>query len=201
MSTPPQDLQAAAGVLARAFFADPLFSWVTPDPGHRTRVLPGLFAGTLRYCTRRGGVLAEDVGVAGWLPMASVHMGVSDIARAGLPVTALRLRPAALRRLLAHEAACERRLSELAPAGAGYLWVVGVAPGHSGQGHGGRLVRRVLQQQAAAGHQDVLLKTEQHTNIGLYQHLGFRLVDLLPAPGGGPPSWFMHRGPAASARV
>lgn len=186
------DLRPVAALLARAFHTDPLFTWVVPDPARRARALPGVFLGALHHCRRFGGVVADPPGAAGWVPLHRLELDVLDLLHARLPAAALRLGPRATWRLHAHEAACQRRLAQLAAPDAAYLWMIGVEPARVGEGHGRRVVAAALAR-AAGSHSQVLLKTEQPRNVALYAHLGFEYLTAVPAPGGGPTSWLMRR--------
>ena len=75
-----------------------------------------------------------------------------------------------------------------------FLDHIAVEPERQGQGIGSSLIRFGLDRAAADG-TCAFLETSRLGNVGLYEHLGFRVVDTGPAPGGGPIIWFMRWDP------
>jgi GNAT superfamily N-acetyltransferase len=75
-----------------------------------------------------------------------------------------------------------------------HLDSVGVAPEAQGQGIGSALIRFGLERAAAEG-VGAHLETGTPRNVEVYEHLGFRTVEAVHAPGGGPLIWFMRWDP------
>lgn len=64
------------------------------------------------------------------------------------------------------------------PSDAHYLVMIAVSPRRQGHGAGRKMLEEVLQRAAAdPRHRSVALDTENASNIRLYQHFGFRLVE------------------------
>ena len=63
-----------------------------------------------------------------------------------------------------------------------------------GHGIGSALIRHGLARADAVG-QGSILETGTATNVVLYEHFGYRVVDEGDPPGGGPHIWFMRWDP------
>lgn len=176
--------------LVACFRDTPAVMWAMPDVSVRTRALPHTFAGVIRHAERHGGVIsvADGGGVALWVGGAHMHVDLPDAARAGLLRAPLDIGPARLARLRRYE----HELDEITRSAAAampfaYLWFVGVRPELRGAGLGRQLVEGAVAQARAAGFGQMLLRTQQPANEGLYRHLGFAEL-ARAAPLGGPES-------------
>jgi ribosomal protein S18 acetylase RimI-like enzyme len=173
----PARQRQAAGVLARAFFDDPLMVRYLPDPGQRRRVLPGFMLTMVRYCRTYGEVWTspEGEGVACWLPAGETDLRLPGLARAALGAVTLRLGWRALWRMRRIEPLLDRLHAAFAPTRHRYLVLLGVEPERKGQGVGGDLLERGLERSRQAG-DPVYLETMQERNVSFYQRHGFRVV-------------------------
>ncbi len=193
-------VDAAAELLAAAFFDDPLFRYLCPDEARRRRVLLHLQRTVIRLYATAGEarVIGEDDGPLGVLLRAAPgeltpplgaflrFLGANLLARPSV-------RPALPRvvggiRMLAH---VERH--HLADPH-WYVAVLGVAPAAQGRGVGRALLDDVFARAEADG-VPVYLETTNPDNVPLYEHLGFETREELEPPGGGPPVWTMLRRP------
>jgi ribosomal protein S18 acetylase RimI-like enzyme len=75
-----------------------------------------------------------------------------------------------------------------------HLDSVAVAPGWQGRGIGSALIEFGLEQ-ARESRTAMILETGTQRNVGLYERLGFHVVDEADSPEGGPRVWFMRRDP------
>ena len=184
-----------ASVLGRAFARDPLMAFALPEPGQRHRKLTPLFRPVLRASARFGGIACDKQrrAVAAWVDMKHFPVGTIDFFRSGLANTLRAIGWKPILRINEHERHCEATLKRLAPPDSGYLWAVGVLPEHRGQGHGGRIIRHVLDEMAAVGHKACLLKTENLENVPVYEALGFETLDRVIVSASGLPVWVMGR--------
>jgi GNAT superfamily N-acetyltransferase len=184
-----------ASVLGRAFARDPLMAFALPEPGQRHRKLTPLFRPVLRASARFGGIACDKQrrAVAAWVDMKSFPVGTIDFFRSGLANTLRAVGWKPILRIHEHERHCKATLKRLAPADSGYLWAVGVLPEYRGQGHGGRMIRHVLDEMAAVGHKACLLKTENLENVPVYEALGFETLDRVIVSASGLPVWVMGR--------
>lgn len=183
---PPEHLEEAALLAARAFADDPGFAFVT---GRRPELLPQLFDAELRVdrASRARLVGAFDPtlrGVAVWYPPG----GRTATLLAWLPQVprAWRLLPGpALRGLRLQEAISRERSAR---PEASYLRLLAVEPGSQGRGLGAALIERV----AAEAFGDVYLETAAEANIEYYRRRGFAELKRVDSPGL-PPFWAMLR--------
>jgi ribosomal protein S18 acetylase RimI-like enzyme len=183
----PDDVPTMAEVLADAFFDDPIFSWLFPDPLSRPRVCEAMFTvlGTYVYVPEGESVVTDDAA-AFWEPPDPPP---SDLwAEHGEEfVTAL-----------------EGQVERIAILGATmsasrptepywYLSTFGVRTAAQGRGLGGRLLRAKLDRIDAHGMPAYLEASSPRSRV-LYERHGFEVVDEL-RPEGGPPMWAMWREP------
>ena len=181
---------AMVTTLARAFADDPAMAFIMPDPGQRATRLPKLFA-----------LLVDDEFAAGWALTApgseavtlwrgseAVHGSLWDLVRS-VPgfLSALGTN---LPRALAVSLAIEKHH----PAGQSYdyLHFAGVDPAFQGRGWGGAAIRAGLARAQERG-RPVYLETATPENVGLYQRLGFAVIEEWDVPRGGPHFWSMWR--------
>jgi GNAT superfamily N-acetyltransferase len=190
----PDDVPALARSLARAFYEDPVFGWMLPDPGDRLRRAERGFAFYLRkvylpheecYTLEGGG------GGALWLPPGKWHLGLLE---------QLRLAPGMI-------AATGRRLpwimmalatveSNHPKAGHEYLAFVGLEPELQGKGLGTALLRPVIERCDRDG-VPAYLEASSPRSRTCYLRQGFEVTEEFEFPRGGPPSWRMWREPLA----
>jgi ribosomal protein S18 acetylase RimI-like enzyme len=181
-----------ATALARAFEDDPVMGWVFPDAQRLARLERGFTLYLRRIWLRHEQCYATDrlFGAALWLPPGSWHLG---------PVEQLRLLPsmlAASGRNLPRLLRVLRMMEVSHPAEPEhyYLAVLGVEPELQGRGFGSALMSPVLEhcdrERIAA-----YLESSKRRNCVLYERHGFRIVEELRLPKGGPPLWRMWREP------
>jgi ribosomal protein S18 acetylase RimI-like enzyme len=188
------DIPRIATALARAFEDDPVLSWIFRSESDRLNRLESAFALYLRriwlphqacYGTDR------LFGAALWLPPGKWHLS---------PWQQLRLLPSMLAvstrdlpRLVSVLQLIEKKHPREPPHF--YLAVLGVEPEFQGRGFGGALMQPVLERCDREG-VPAYLESSKRRNIVLYERHGFRVVEELRVPRGGPPIWPMWRDPA-----
>lgn len=187
------ELAGMTRVLAEAFMGDPLYEALAPSPQIRVRWLRWVMGMFLRVSHRSGGALclarAPAAGVLCLLPPERCHLSFVDYLRAapGLPPLGSGASGFVRRGALAAELL---RRAHLGGAHC-YLLAVGVAPAVQGQGIGGALLRSALRIADTRG-VACYLETASPRNVGLYEHLGFRVQRTLQ-PDALPPLWTMLR--------
>lgn len=194
-------VKEGARVLARAFFHNPLMTFLLPEPDRRARLLGRLLCVEVWWGVTAGLVLATPEplrGLAVWglpegprptprrLARAFAHLPGSCFL--GMPALGLRT----LLRALRAERATARLRREMAPRPHWYLVLLGVDPDHQGQGLGTALLNPVLQRAREEGI-PCYLETSDPANLPFYERLGFRVVGHRQIPGGGPDLWGMLR--------
>jgi ribosomal protein S18 acetylase RimI-like enzyme len=186
-------LDEASAALARAFFDDPAWVWLLPDPKRRARLLPWLFR--IGFDITSADVYATAgpvLGAARWLPPGRAPMRVGATLRA-LVTTPIRL-GAATAQFLAYGRAVEALRAESVTGPHWYLAGIGVEPAARRQGIGGAL----LEPGITAAERDrvpAVLLTNNEENLPFYEAHGFRTVREGTTPENGPHAWAMVRRP------
>lgn len=184
-----------AGVLARAFEADPMAAHLFRDPARRLADVEQMFGMFLRriYLPQQECYTVAGLkGGALWLPPgkypASARQQLSllpgFIRLFGL------LRTPAVFRDIDH---MEKMHPKEEPHW--YLAFLGVEPSEQGKGLGGALLRPVLNRCDAEG-VPAWLETSNERNLPLYERHGFQVVSECDIPNG-PHFWGMWREPLA----
>lgn len=175
---------------SQAFHDDPALCWIVPDSNARFRRLPRLFDWLFDDHIKRGVIHASPNAEAAafWRLPGKVHY--QDAVTIGLVWRMVEIFGLSLSRATTLSDA----ISEHVPLGEDYLYLrnVAVSPSHQGQGWGGRIIRSGLQYADQLG-VDTCLETSNHDTVGLYERLGFTVVDEWEVPKGGPKFWTMVR--------
>jgi ribosomal protein S18 acetylase RimI-like enzyme len=187
------DVPVLADALGRAFEHDPGWAWIYPQPDAAAR-LARMFRTMLDVAARRGATVLTDEaarGAAIWQRADRRSFGTVGTLRMGVAMVASGAKVQRGQRLLKE---IERRHPH---APHWYLATLGTDPRHQGGGVGSALVRHVVDAAANAG-EAAYLETLTASNVAFYERLGFRVVDELDVPGGGPHVWLMWRDPPAA---
>ncbi|WP_245906074.1 GNAT family N-acetyltransferase [Mycolicibacterium palauense] len=189
------DVRRLSSALGRAFFEDPVMSWMLPEPPRRAKGLPRMFATMVRHHFLGGG--------------ACEVAGTGDrIAAAALWDPPGRWKPSQLENLLmmpgfvralGSQARRGEQVDALMKANHPdephwYLAVIGSDPAFRGGGFGHALMRSRLDR-IDAEHAPAYLESSNADNIPYYQRFGFEVTGELAVPEGGPSLWPMWRQP------
>jgi ribosomal protein S18 acetylase RimI-like enzyme len=180
VSLTEESLGAAAESLARAFYNDPLQSYVFPDENERATRSPAHFAAALRYGMLFGEVLTTEgkpLGAAVWLPPETWE---------------------AANRFFSALGAIEPYHHRDVPPAHWYLMVIGVSPEACGQGLGRALIEPIMNRADASG-LPCYLETAQPNNVAFYEYLGFKNIVETVEPQSGLRLWTFRRDPPALA--
>jgi ribosomal protein S18 acetylase RimI-like enzyme len=189
----PDAYGAASAVLARAFYDDPAWIWLIPDPVRRARLLPPLFQAGFDVTAADVWANAGPVrGAARWLPPGRPAVRVAATLRA-LVTTPARL-GRATGSFLAYGRSVELMRTEVAGGPHWYLAGIGVDPDEQRQGIGGALLGPGLDG-AARQHLPAVLLTNNEANLSFYRGHGFEVVREGETPKDGPPAWAMVKRP------
>jgi GNAT superfamily N-acetyltransferase len=179
----PNDLDTVVDILVGAFYEDPTWSWVFPDPFRRREqqgvLWRALAEGAMRYPTVW--LSAGDTATAIWIPPDGTE--VSEEQEAAL-VTALA-------DLLGDEAPRVFRVMEAFDLAHPHheahfvLTLLGTADAHRGHGYGLDLLAQSLTVVDDAD-MPAYLEASNPINVGLYQRYGFELFGSFTLPDGGP---------------
>ncbi len=188
------DVKPLAAVMARAFYDDPPFMWMLPDPATRMKRERRFFA-----AMSRGEALADggvDVAlVGGQIAAAAIWRPPGFWQQVQLRTVARLVR--ALGRRIGAAVALSHALAEAHPREPHwYLLAIGVDPARQGTGLASALLRPRLDQCDRAG-LPAYLESSKPSNVPLYQHFGFEPTGNPEMPAGAPKLTAMWRPPAA----
>jgi GNAT superfamily N-acetyltransferase len=180
-----------AGVLTRAFDADPFHRWLFPDDRSRPGRQRRLFERVLAIYARHGQVFttAQRSGVAMWDPPRQSGPSLGELLAfvfRVLPVFGARSF------LIARGMAPMATLHPDEPHW--YLSILGTDPGCQKSGVGAALLRPVFERCDRDGHA-AYLEASRIENVPYYERFGFEVVAPLAMPRGGPVVYRMKRAP------
>jgi GNAT superfamily N-acetyltransferase len=190
-----RDVRVLAGVLARAFYHDPVMTWMVPRDDVREKVSSRAFATFARhhFLSRGGSEVAsrDDVigGAALWDPPGLRKSSRAEELRM-LPglMWAMRSRAAAMRELM------ELMEKEHPEDPHWYLMLIGTDSNVRGAGFGQALMRSRLDRCDAEGC-PAYLENSNPANEAYYLRFGFETTGEIQLPDGGPKMWPMWREP------
>jgi ribosomal protein S18 acetylase RimI-like enzyme len=189
------DVGDLSRVLARAFFDDPVTSWMLPDDRTRLKALTRVFkALTRRHFLQRGGTeVARRDGPLGaatlWDPPGRHKSSrLEELIMVPTMLWALRSRVAAsvqVTELMEKHHPTEPHW---------YLMLIGSDPDVRGAGLGQALMRSRLDR-CDAERVPAYLENSNPNNEAYYLRFGFEIMGELKLPDGGPSMWPMWRAP------
>ncbi|MGW1177483.1 GNAT family N-acetyltransferase [Kitasatospora sp. NPDC002543] len=181
------DTSSVSRLLTRAFADDPMMCWFFPDPATRPAGLDGYFTTLFTRQYVRHGVCERTADAAAfWVPPHAQDKAVPDEETLRALVEPLGDRAESFRRSV--EAAAANTPQE--PHW--YLAVIGADPAAQGRGQGAALLRSGLAKADAAG-LPVYLESSKESNLAVYGHFGFEVLEEVRLPEGGPALWVMRR--------
>jgi GNAT superfamily N-acetyltransferase len=188
------DVKPLSEMLARAFDDDPVTRFLLASERRRAAYAQRFFAWELRRLIpqEQVHVAADGQAAALWALPKRWRETPAEVLRLGaavFPAIALRLH-----RVLPALSAVERKH----PKGAHmYLAVLGTDPSAQGQGIGSAAIASGLGLADSEG-LPAYLESSKERNIDFYARFGFKVVEELQLPGGGPKVWRMWREPVSA---
>ncbi len=187
------DIPQAAGMLARAFFNDPLYAYFFPSPVTRPRLLERFFL--FRLHTELEEVYVTSAALEGLAIWQAPREHRSPWRLASLPAglrMAARVGWAALLRLMRYQRWSERLRAALIRDPYWYLDTLAVAPAFQRQGFARRLIVPTLHMADDAG-RPVYLETQNRRNVDIYTHFGFQVIAHARLPGSDVEHYCLYR--------
>jgi len=187
----PSDVAPVSAMLARAFEDDPVTCHLLPAPRRRLAHARHFFAWQMRRLLPQEQVHVADDGSGAALWALPNRWRESPWEALGL---VWRIMPAVALHL--HDVLPAINAVERAhPRGAHmYLSVLGTEPSAQGRGVGSAVIAKGLELADAEGLPS-FLESSKERNIDFYSRFGFRVIDELRLPRGGPSLWPMWREP------
>lgn len=187
-------MRALSATLGRAFYDDPIMTWMLPDDRQRAKGLPRMFAIlTRREFLARGGVEVathgSDIGAAAlWEPPPGQHKQSR--------FEELLLMPAFLwifRSRVKKGQELTELMKQVHPEEPHwYLAVIGSDPTVRGAGFGQALMRSRLDR-CDGEHAPAYLEATKQETVPYYMRFGFEVTGEIKLPDGGPSMWPMWR--------
>ena len=190
-------IEIAAGVLARAFHSDPPMVYMVSDAVERARLLPPFMKTFVTYTSMFGEPLTtaeKPEAVALWLPLDDFGDTPERDRQAGIDQIPSILGVENFTRIMHVAKMAERFHQRAVPGKHLYLNWLGVEPSRQGQGLGSALIHSMLERADAEGLR-CYLETFQPRNVPLYQKHGFKIVAEEVEPNSGLRGWAFLRKP------
>jgi ribosomal protein S18 acetylase RimI-like enzyme len=188
------DVHQLGRTIAHAFQDDPALAWAVPDAQRRERFGPLYFQLLIENMyLPKGEIYMTKDGAAGalWAPPGKWQASIWSML-ALLPVM-VRACGGHLPRALRMQKLMETKHKEQRESHY-YLAYVGTDPASQGKGYGTALLTHMLRR-CDAECVPAYLEASSPRNQALYYRHGFKVIEELIWPGGGPPFWRMWRTP------
>ncbi len=189
------DVRDIARVLARAFYDDPVMSWMLPDDRTRLKALTRTFAALTRhhFLSRAGSEVGMRDGALGaatlWDPPGQRKASrLEELITMPTMLWAFRSRVPASRQVM------ELMEKHHPTEPHWYLMVIGSDPAVRGAGFGQALMRSRLDRCDSEG-APAYLENSNPRNEAYYLRFGFEVMGEITLPDGGPSMWPMWRDP------
>jgi GNAT superfamily N-acetyltransferase len=189
------DARGTGAVLARAFYDDPVMTWMLPDDRSREKALSRAFAAMVRhhFLPRAGAEVGQRDGAVGaatlWDPPGQRKSSrLEELMMMPTMLWAFRSRVPASQRLME---IMEKHHPEEPHW---YLMIIGSDPSVRGAGFGQALMRSRLDH-CDAEHAPAYLEATKPELPAYYMRFGFEVTGEIKLPNGGPSMWPMWRAP------
>ncbi len=187
----PLEVPVLAGILARAFAADPMVRWPMVSRDDLPARIRTMFE-----------IVDTAYAGEGWMYVAGAGLGVMSLLPPGSAAREEEIAGAVAPAIAALTPDGGERYerfwawvgSMLPPEPRWLLDQVAVEPAAQGRGLGGAMLRFAIGRAERDG-LPLVLETGVPANVPLYERFGFRVIREADAPGGGPRIWFMGRDP------
>jgi predicted N-acetyltransferase YhbS len=196
------NIKFASETLAIAFRNEPIFAtYLIPDLQERKKISPHLFEISLRYCISYGEIYATSPsleGVALWLPSEKAEMTLWKIFRtSGLSflkdvLIASKSQKEIYSRVMSFFDYASSLYKRYAPFPQWYLMFISVDPKFQGKGYCSKLMKPMLAK-LDKEHLPCYLENGDERNVPIYEHLGFKVLEVAKIPGTEMKLWVMLR--------
>jgi len=175
-----KDIPVAASMFIRAYMDYPftLYLAARVDKADFDRFANIIYHYNFREGIRHGDVYAPSANIEGaaiWKDSVK-HVNLLQSLRAGGWKVMRALGLKRMKLVFGLIEYCEKRRKDHAPKQYKHLSGIGVDPVHQGKGHASTLIRAMLAETDKI-RLDCVLETQTESNVRMYQHLGFDVVD------------------------
>ncbi|OJU80327.1 MAG: hypothetical protein BGO10_00255 [Chlamydia sp. 32-24] len=197
-----RNIDEVKDILVKAYFNDPVIEWVYPDVEVRKRALDAYMSCYAEYAQKFTQTFVTAPTVDGII--MNLKPEESFKALDLLLLKSMKKAPSigfsAIGKFLKLMSYLGKRKDELMPPLHWHLGMVAVDPKAQGKGIGKKLIEHSLHF-ADAANIPFYLETGTPSNVGLYEHFGFKiLAEETNLPGGCPKMWLMGRMPPNSSK-
>jgi ribosomal protein S18 acetylase RimI-like enzyme len=191
------NMKHAIDVLTNTFWEDPLTVYFFPEEEKRKRFLPLFSEFMLKQGLRYGDVFVTSpnvVGVGIWTHSKTIETTLWRLIRSGGLKQYWVFGSALIKKMTKVNEFVSERRRRLAVNPYIHLGSLAVDPKHQGQGYASKLIRPMLQRLDEMKI-PCYLETQSESNVSLYQHYGFEVLEQCIAPDQEIPHWYMIRTP------
>lgn len=190
-------IKEAAQMFSRAFHDDPLAIWFFPDEEMREEMLTHYFKVRIKLGFLFGEVYSTSSnleGLAVWLPSTAIKITNWKIFRAGGMSLYSKFDKEVIEKMTLISNFSYEIHHRLANFPHWYLAPIGVDPVHQGKGYASKPMRSMLKR---LDEEEIpcYLETQMKTNVEIYLHYGFDIVEETTIPHTDIPHWVMLRKP------
>ncbi len=175
-----KDLEKTVNVLTDAFAVESMWKEVFNDE-EKNHALTEVM---VRFCLKYGNVVATSENIEGVMALAPYDKAMTAwrIIRSGAFLLSMKIsKEAKMMEVLTNAVEEAKKSLNLAPYI--HLLIMGVSQIFQGKGHGGQLLRAVIEK-AETERKSIYLETQKEANISLYEKYGFSVEKkvMLPDP-------------------
>jgi ribosomal protein S18 acetylase RimI-like enzyme len=190
-------MKSAIDVMTKAFWNDPLNLYFFPEEEKRKRFLPMFFEFRLKQGMRYGEVhvTSPDIeGVAIWKHSKTIESTLWRLLRSGGLKMYRAYGGAIISKMRKVDEFVSERRRRLAVTPFIHLGSLAVDPAHQGRGYASKLIRPMLQRLDEL-RMHSYLEAQSESNVSLYEHYGFEILEQCTLPEIGLHHWDMMRAP------
>ncbi len=178
------EIDEYAGCLARAFQGYSLFEYFA-EGHYDLKEMQHFWEVSLRTAYKDILCMSNDgdpEAVALFSPSDYKDAGFFEYMKAGGGKLIFEFGPITVAKMLAFEDFAGKIKEKYTNENCWYLYSFAVDPNYQGKGYGSMLLKPMLAYLDRVGH-DCYLETLKDTNVDLYEHYGFELMESTPVPG------------------
>jgi ribosomal protein S18 acetylase RimI-like enzyme len=191
-------IKPAAEVLAKAFVDYPINKFAFPNIEERKEKSRYMHQFVLSCCIQYGEAYSTSEkleGIAAWLPPGNAIVSMWELIRSGALTPLSKFGIKSVRKMIMFNRYLEQMHKRIAPYPHWYLWNIGVDPQFQGKGYASKLLLPMFARIDKEG-APCYLETQRETNLALYQHYGFKVVEQFVAPKTEFTNWSLLRDPS-----